>query len=1013
MSALSLQTVIGTTTANPNGFSSHEPTKSFALCAGSAAILAEVDSDDNISQRFFRARPTATPVNPVTSFYNQATPPTTPDSRARSTPISKSGLGVGTYRASPSADGSDTWSSRERIKAVTSVDISPNGRFLAVGETGYNPRVLIFSTAKDSPLDTPLTAITDHSFGIRSLAFSPTSQYLATLGDVNDGFLFVWAISLKNGTAKLHSANKCTSVVRDMCWMGQCLITVGVRHIKVWRLPEVTPSSPTKSRFNGDSHTSSPGISPKALSGRNCVLGSLSENTFTCAASISDTETVICSDTGSVCLLDDSESSQKLTLIKYVDFSITSMAVDFEQGSIWLGGPDRKMEKLLINDLRQLVSSKPPSPVPSDREQPVQKGKRLPIIAMGFLTSHIVTVDASRAIHVCPTEALNGEEDKECSETSLPAHKDAVLGVGPLKSPNPYESDFFTWSCSGAVNFWSAQGRCHISKQIELEQLPNNDDDVPNELKILRATEDTELFASGDRYGVLRVISAKEWKCIHEVRAHGAEITDIAVHTDPTTPLIASSGRDRMVQLFRRTQDDLELIQTLDDHVGAVGQLLFMNEAERLLSCSADRTVIIRERVTRESNGAPPFAFIMSKVITLKASPVSMTLAPDEPDMLILSTIDRHIQKFEVPTGKHIHSFRALDPETGDTVVMGSLAAAAEIPGQSPNLLLGVSTTDKSIRVYDLDRGVLLNREFGHTEGVTGILLLETQLNSSNVPIRSLVSTGLDGIVMIWDLHVQQQEAWQGNSREEDETPVKELTAAKPPLRRILSKGELAGLQKFDSPTASPTPVRDQSPPGMSRRPSRYSLAPPSHRTGHKSSTPPPLASSSRRSPTSSIPLEINRRSPSPPSPRAKTMNVHHRSVHDLRRSSMDPRARTKSSEFGSLNMSTEQVCRTLRAYRKKLHGSSDHLRAARELQRELDLTLRALGERTRRDDSNEDSDTDSSGKESDPKSSRTVTPHRAHSPHITRRVPSTPSLRHSRSREFSRAQSLETDGEG
>ncbi|KAJ9374162.1 hypothetical protein DTO282E5_1084 [Paecilomyces variotii] len=1011
MSALSLQTVIGTTTTNPNGFSSHEPTKSFALCAGSATILAEVDSEDNISQRFFRARPTATPINPVTSFYNQETPPNTPESRARSTPASKLGLNVGSYRASPSADGSDTWSSRERIKAVTSVDISPNGRFLAVGETGYNPRVLIFSTAKDSPLDTPLTAITDHSYGIRGLAFSPTSQYLATLGDVNDGFLFVWAVSLKNGTAKLHSANKCTSFVRAMCWMGQCLITVGVRHIKVWRLPETTPSSPTKSRFNGDSYASSPGVSPKALSGRNCVLSSLSENTFTCAASISDTETVVCSDTGAVCLLDDSESSQKLSLVKYVDFSITSMAVDFEQGSIWLGGPYRKMEKLLINDLRQLVSSKPPSPIPNDREQSIQKGKRLPIVAMGFLTSHIVTVDASRAIHVCPTEALNGEKDKDCAETSLPAHKDAVLGIGSLKQPNTYESDFFTWSCSGAVKFWNAQGRCQTSKQIELDQLPSNDDDAPNELKVLQATEDMEFFVSGDRYGVLRVISAKEWKCISEVRAHGAEITDIAVHTDRST-LIASSGRDRMVQLFNRTQDGLELIQTLDDHVGAVGQLLFMNDGDRLLSCSADRTVIIREKVARESNGALPFAFIMSKVITLKASPVSMTLAPDDPDILILSTIDRHIQRFEIPTGKHIHSFRASDPETGDTVVMGSLAAVAEIPGQSPKLLLGVSTTDKSIRVYDLERGVLLNREFGHTEGVSGILLLESQSNSSNAPVRSLISTGLDGIVMIWGLHVQQQEACQGSSREEEETPVKELTAAKPPLRRILSKGELAGLQKFDSPTGSPTPVRDQSPPAIPRRPSRYSLAPPSQRCGHKVSTPPSSASSSRRSPTSSVHLGINRRSPSPPSPRVRTMNVHHRSVHDLRRSSMDLRARTKSSEFGSLNSSTEQVCRTLRAYRKKLHGSSTHLRAARELQQELDLTLRALGERIKREDSNEDTETESSGKENDQKSSRA--PHRAHSPLTTaRRVPSTPSLRHSRSRELSRAQSLETDGEG
>lgn len=283
---------------------------------------------------------------------------------------------------------------------------------------------------------------------------------------------------------------------------------VGVRHIKVWRLPEIVPGSPTKSRFNGDSsYTNSPGAAPKALSGRNCLLGTLSENTFTCVASISDNEAVVCSDTGAVCLLDDSEGSQKLSLIKYVGFSITSMAVDFEQGSIWLGGRDRKMEKFLIEDLRASISSAPPSPIPCEREQSNQKGKNPAIVAMGFLSTHIVTVDAGRAIHVCPTEALNGEEDKSCVQTSLPAHRDPVLGIGALKLPNAYESDFFTWSCGGTVNFWNSEGRCQASTKIELEQLPNNEDDISNELRVLRTTEDMEFFVSGDRYGVLRYTS--------------------------------------------------------------------------------------------------------------------------------------------------------------------------------------------------------------------------------------------------------------------------------------------------------------------------------------------------------------------------------------------------------------------------------------------------------------------------------------------------------------------------
>lgn len=135
---LSLQTVIGTTTATPNGFSSHEPSRSFALCVGSAAILAEIDADSTVSQRFFRARPTATPVNPVTSFYSQQCTPTTPDNRNRSSTPGRLGASASCYGGSPSdwadSTGSRTWTSRERIKAVTSVAISPNGRFLAVGE---------------------------------------------------------------------------------------------------------------------------------------------------------------------------------------------------------------------------------------------------------------------------------------------------------------------------------------------------------------------------------------------------------------------------------------------------------------------------------------------------------------------------------------------------------------------------------------------------------------------------------------------------------------------------------------------------------------------------------------------------------------------------------------------------------------------------------------------------------------------------------------------------------------
>lgn len=512
-SSLSLQTVLGTTTTTPNGFSSHDQSKSFALCAGSAAVLAELDDDANINQRFFRARPSATSINPATSFYNQSTPPATPDPKSRSLSHIRSNPHLNVPNGSPSSEAADNgspraWSSRERIKAVTSVSISPNGRFLAVGETGYNPRVLIFSTARDALPDVPLSILHDHTFGIHSLAFSPDSQYLATLGNVNDGFLFIWAINLKNGSAKLHSANKCTSFVRDMCWLGQSLVTTGVRHVKVWRLPAARPVSPTKSRLHVDGTAPSPSPAPKALSGRNCLLGALGDNTFSCVGSISDQEAVVGTESGAVCLLDDREGSQKLCMVTQIGFGITSLTVDFDRECIWLGGRGRKMQRLSFEFLRTPSVSTPMSPARTERGTPDKKSKAPAVTCMGCLSTHVVTVEATREIRLYPIESLRGEgeQEHEDGQTSMPAHRDPVLGIRRLRASNPFSADFFSWSRNGLVNFWTARGKWLNSKSVPVEQHPGIDDDVANELKVLRAGENAQWFVSGDKFGVLRSV---------------------------------------------------------------------------------------------------------------------------------------------------------------------------------------------------------------------------------------------------------------------------------------------------------------------------------------------------------------------------------------------------------------------------------------------------------------------------------------------------------------------------
>lgn len=499
-----------------------------------------------------------------------------------------------------------------------------------------------------------------------------------------------------------------------------------------------------------------------------------------------------------------------------------------------------------------------------------------------------------------------------------------------------------------------------------------------------------------------------------------------------------------MIQLFRCADDGLELIQTMDEHVGAVGRLMFASNCERLLSCSADRTVIIRERMVRTQDGEDLPAFVLSKVITLKASPVSMAVLPEDSDGLVLSTIDRQVHKFDIPSARHIHSFRAGDPETNDTAVVGSLTVASGTPGQCPRLLIGVSTTDKSIRVYDFERDVLLTREFGHTEGVSDVMLLQTGCSGSPTKgvKKTLVSTGLDGVIMTWNLSVEHFQSLQEVPQPPvDETPGKELTATRPPLRRILSRTELAGFVKpLDSTSPTPSPLRDPSPPRIKKKISRASLGGQLLKNNLDSppSTVPTPPVPRRRSPTSPSQTDgrngRENRSPSPPSPKASAPPkpiATRSSAASFRRGSVDSRARSSkttgsssttttptttngnNSEFGSLNMSTEQVCRTLRAYRKKLGGSSDLPNTtSRDLERELDLTSRALSERaTKQAQSSDSQETNNNNINKDKDKGATTTPATAPK-RLTKRMPSTPNLRQARKERVHRANSLDASGE-
>lgn len=140
---LSLKHVIGTTANSANAIATHPPARSLAFTAGAAAVLATFDSDLQVTQRFYRARPTAIPLNPTPIVYGPSTP-VNPGGELRTrtaATLRDAGAGMSPF-GTPNGDWADSpggkpWSARERVKAATCVSLSPDGKYLAIGEVRF------------------------------------------------------------------------------------------------------------------------------------------------------------------------------------------------------------------------------------------------------------------------------------------------------------------------------------------------------------------------------------------------------------------------------------------------------------------------------------------------------------------------------------------------------------------------------------------------------------------------------------------------------------------------------------------------------------------------------------------------------------------------------------------------------------------------------------------------------------------------------------------------------------
>ncbi|KAL8919346.1 MAG: hypothetical protein Q9208_006845, partial [Pyrenodesmia sp. 3 TL-2023] len=793
----------------------------------------------------------------------------------------------------------------------------------------------------------PLACLTEHTFGVRALAFSHDSRWLCALGDVHDGGLFLWSINPKTGVLRLDSSNRCTTA-DTIAWMGTSVVSVGTRHVKVWRQEQ--PSSPSKGRRGldnlDDGSTASP--VPKTFAGRNCVLGVLKDAIFTSVTAISDHRAVLGTQDGAVCLLDDANRTQRLYQVSQKAFGITCMTVDRSSGNVWLGGNRVEPEALPLD---VLLTAEDASAVPRARQaldvrDDHKRGESFRALAICCVDNLLVAIDSSRLIHIYSVGLKSQITPTLSAAQELPAHESPILGVVVLPKPNIAGSDFLTYTGRGHVFYWLWNGTCTSRCHVRLEHPLALALGESNELRVVRATSVEGMLLAGDKAGLLHSLTGSgEARAV--VKAHDGEIYDIVLtELEQNNLFAASCGRDKIIQIYLLSEENCLLQQSLvNEHAGPIRKLEFTDSGNILASMSPGRTIVIHKRIQTSEDS---IVYVSAKVISLKATPLAMALLPEVTPSLLVSATDRRIRKISIAEGNITHTVKTTEYSHGESCVMSRLSVGT-LCQQSTRLsvIAGFSSADRSIRLYDVDTGSLLAIGYGQT--TVSDLALGRTLSSNGEAVDKIITTGLDGTIMIWSILTPSRRTGRKNDAGDgsfhDDRSKLSPPSALHPLRRVLSKTQIAKYQKSLEKQEADAPASSSNlpPSRLRRRISKLAVSDTAEDLEALQTVRAPQAPAGacfHRSKMKQFSPPLSSRTTLPPRSRRPSLDERHRGLEGRH----------------NINTTTKQLLDTLQDYRKQLMASKESLGldTTHTLKRELDATLKAVSQKTWPSDPNE-----------------------------------------------------------
>ena len=742
--------------------------------------------------------------------------------------------------------------------------------------------------------------------------------------------------------------------------MGNTILSVGTRHVRLWNIEEHASASPLKT-INGsfrktDHNSLSQG--PKVLQGRNCILGSMVDACFTSVAAITQETALVGTTDGDLCFLDASNEPCTLKRIHQCPFEITSLALDNEGQQVAISGKGGNVVSIPCAKL-------------SSEEAIDSYGMSIctqgDVLALGYLDHAPIMIKSDRTICVgtkgvwglpgytgvsemspCYEDGSAGSreasvkmsieadskhadsktEHHSANDTDLKilmkSHPASVLGVRTLTRQNRFNSEFLTYSSDGSVTFWTRDGE--IKQQLKVRLGDSSEEiDENTEMQALEVSPNAEVLVYGDSVGCVALMSNRTTS----IRAHDGEVNAITLASNATNgDLVASCGRDKVIQVFRNQDHGFNLIQSIvGEHVGAVNCIALSQDGVCLISASADRTIVVRFSANDDQGRS---AFIQLRVINLKATPLTLSLNTGCRNDLVVSTMDRQVVKFDSQSGQLLEAFKAADGLGSTDAFTLNICKIFDLKtssGFTHLIVVGASSIDKSLRIYDPTNGALLAKGYGQL-GISDVNLMRSYDTGVGSTYR-IVTTGFDGTIFLWKLDgdaLFAEEASPGIKTDKN-------MHSTPPLRKVLSKVEIRDFHRhLESSSAPTTPTnRRRSPTRLRKKPSQLKLS----RTPRQALPVIPSVSY-KQDPSGSAstsPSMISLKAMTPPKSSSSSNESENNKTG-------------VPSSVSEINELAENVCNTLRAFRRSIQDSLPKLSSSMQANvlHELSQSIAAIG---------------------------------------------------------------------